>query len=552
MRYSESGLFLGLFLVLAATDAQATIAISSDPTSNMSCVAGVCEPTAVDATLNVTDLENLLAAGNVEIATTGSGVEAKSITVTAAFTWSSASTLALRAKSAIQIAATISVAGPGGLDLLAADRNAVSYDNGNITFADLGSSLKIGGKRFVLVSDIKKLATKVAQGENVALANNYDASADGTYSASPVITPLTKLVDGLGNQISNLSVNSTGSGYVALFESIAISGRLANLIVANASVTSLNNGATGILVGANSGVVARCGSSGSASDTDGYVGGLVGFNSGTVTLSHSSASVTGATAGGLVGSNYGNGFIRRSSAAGTVVGATSAGGLVAANAGVVDHSYASGSVSSSTSKGSIAGGLVAQSKGVISYSYAKGAVSSSASAGGLVGGLSAIDTGWIAQSFATGPVAGGASATAGGLVGQENGKAEDSYATGSVAAGNSSSVGGLAGCVLCSSGAGTVLTSYSTGTVGRSQGGHSGGFAGSDDSFGGISQSYWDTTTSGLKRGTGNRGNEPGIAGLTTKRLQSQLPYGFDPHVWKENPNINGGLPYLIANPPPN
>ena len=42
----------------------------------------------------------------------------------------------------------------------------------------------------------------------------------------------------------------------------------------------------------------------------------------------------------------------------------------------------------------------------------------------------------------------------------------------------------------------------------------------------------------------------PGITGLTTAQLQSGLPAGFDPSIWAESPNINGGLPYLITNPP--
>ncbi|HEY6578573.1 MAG TPA: hypothetical protein VIY09_04570 [Rhizomicrobium sp.] len=62
-----------------------------------------------------------------------------------------------------------------------------------------------------------------------------------------------------------------------------------------------------------------------------------------------------------------------------------------------------------------------------------------------------------------------------------------------------------------------------------------------------------DTSTSrvkSLKKGAGTPKNDPGITGLTTTQLQSGLPQGFDPTVWAENPKINGGLPYLIANPP--
>jgi hypothetical protein len=62
-----------------------------------------------------------------------------------------------------------------------------------------------------------------------------------------------------------------------------------------------------------------------------------------------------------------------------------------------------------------------------------------------------------------------------------------------------------------------------------------------------ISSAYWDTTTSGQKKGAGNKKNDPGITGLTTEQLQSELPAGFDPTIWAEAPNINGGLPYQIV-----
>jgi hypothetical protein len=98
--------------------------------------------------------------------------------------------------------------------------------------------------------------------------------------------------------------------------------------------------------------------------------------------------------------------------------------------------------------------------------------------------------------------------------------------------------------------AGSVSDSYSTGTV--SGPGYVGGFVGQDG--GTIDDTYWDTTTSGianLGQGAGNVSNANGIKGLTTAQLQSGLPSGFDPSVWAENAAINDGIPYLIANPPP-
>ncbi|HEX4157327.1 MAG TPA: hypothetical protein VHY79_02555, partial [Rhizomicrobium sp.] len=77
-----------VLVLAAATAARADVTISSDATANMSCVGGVCQPTASDAVLNVGDLENLLAAGNVTVTTTASGVQASNIDVTAKLGWS--------------------------------------------------------------------------------------------------------------------------------------------------------------------------------------------------------------------------------------------------------------------------------------------------------------------------------------------------------------------------------------------------------------------------------------------------------------------------------
>jgi hypothetical protein len=81
-----------------------------------------------------------------------------------------------------------------------------------------------------------------------------------------------------------------------------------------------------------------------------------------------------------------------------------------------------------------------------------------------------------------------------------------------------------------------------------------GGLIGLDQSpSGSLSDTYWDTDTSGITnpdQGAGSPLNDPGITGLTTEQLQSGLPAGFDPSIWGENANINNGLPYLLANPP--
>ncbi|MGH6890496.1 MAG: hypothetical protein ACREHF_15110, partial [Rhizomicrobium sp.] len=91
--------FAALILAaLIAPAAQAAVTVSSDATQNMACGNGVCAPTASKAVLNAGDLETLLASGNVEVTTTGEGVQARDITIKAPVTWSSGSVLTLDAQ----------------------------------------------------------------------------------------------------------------------------------------------------------------------------------------------------------------------------------------------------------------------------------------------------------------------------------------------------------------------------------------------------------------------------------------------------------------------
>ena len=147
--------------------------------------------------------------------------------------------------------------------------------------------------------------------------------------------------------------------------------------------------------------------------------------------------------------------------------------------------------------------------GFVVLSYATGPVTSDRSAGGLVG--------WhqsklIAASYATGPVTSPGSA-AGGLVGTigtpfSEATVRASYATGSV---DGSTAGGLVGHVYDE---GIITASYATGRVaGRS----SGGLVGRNER-GTVTNSYWDTRTSG--QGSGSPGS-----GRTTSQLQSPTSY---------------------------
>ena len=153
------------------------------------------------------------------------------------------------------------------------------------------------------------------------------------------------------------------------------------------------------------------------------------------------------------------------------------------------------------------GGLVGLNLGVINSSYATGDVTGYP-AGGLVGWNSG---GFISTSYATGAVTG---TTVGGLVGRNDGpgRISISYATGRVS--GNRDVGGLIG-----TNASIIAGNYSTGPVSATSSTDSsvGGLVGANESaFGRITESYWDSTTSGIA----------GARGLSTAALQG--PTGLD------------------------
>lgn len=230
-------LALSAILVCLASATHADVKISSAATSNMTCSSGVCAPTATKAVLNVSDLENMLASGNVELTTTGSGVQATGIQVDAPLTWSSTSTLALDAYESIMVDKPMTISGLGGLSITTNDGGNGGFftfgAKGHAAFAKLSSTLTINGAPYVLVSNISALAGAIATnpGDQYALANDYDASQDGTYSDSPITTPVTGTVQGLGNTISALSIQHQREKKteIGLFADVESSGSIGNL-----------------------------------------------------------------------------------------------------------------------------------------------------------------------------------------------------------------------------------------------------------------------------------------------------------------------------------
>jgi hypothetical protein len=486
-----------LLCTFCAASAQASVEISTAATKNMSCSSGVCSPTEKKAVLNVNDLTNMLAAGDVKI-TTGNGADA--IGILSPFAWASTHHLTLDAFYNVNIKAQVMVQGTSGLTIITNDGGTggdlVFYQGAKIDFWDLGSSLIINGNSYTLLGGIASLASDIAANPSgfYALANDYDASVDGRYNRSPITTELTGTFEGLGHTISNLSIESDSAA--ALFKKA--SGTLRDIGLSNVDIVS-SGGAASLLAEDDAATIIGC---------------------------HATGYVLAGTAGGLVAmsSNTAGGTIIRSRVAVDVYANYNgaAGGLVGVSfapyALNISLSYASGHVGGGNN--SITGGLVALMSG-----------------------------GSISQSFATGGVKTGYDGEAGGLVGHfYGGSIQDSYATGEVGSRFVAKVGGFASWIDVSS---IVHSSFSVGLVKRGSLKHAdrGGFLGAAGSGDDLEWDYWDVDTSGMTQGCGS-GACNGVTGQSDTQMKSALPSGFRPKIWGQNPNINNGYPYLLANPP--
>ena len=386
--------------------------------------------------------------------------------------------------------------------------------------------------------------------------------------------PFAATFDGNGYTISNLYINGrTGTGLFSVTHSNSVIKR-AGLVSATVAGSGYGNG--GVLVGENNGAIANSFTDGIVGGCFDNIGGLVGTNAGIIDSSHSTGGVLSARGtgggglrdlfedltgiyiggssrtcytdgGGLVGQNYGT--ITASHSASDVSGhSDNFGGLVGANrGGTITDSYATGPVSGNGYAD--VGGLVGDNDaGSIVASHATGAVSGQ---GDLFGGLAGRNSGVIVASYATGNVSGNGYSRVGGLVGgnDSNGSITATYATGEVS-GRGDFFGGLVG-----RNSGSITASYAIGRVSGNGGTDGSGLLDANRDGGVVSDSYWDTQT------TGRVSSEGGI-GKTTHELQSPTGYAGIYANWKVDLNGDGSAddpwdfgtssqyPVLKYNPP--
>lgn len=387
---------VSLFSLMMAAPVRASLVISSRPTQGVECASGVCTATERNAVLNVTDLTSFLAESGLSVE---SGRLAKNIVVAARLRLASTNMLTLYAARSILVDSPVYFDALGGLSLkFSANRDNGDLQfrsNGQVTFGNTSAPLTINGKRYVLVDNLAALKDGINSNLSgyFALANDYDASADGVYSSSP-IPRFRGTLEGLGHKLSNLSINDQTRGAAVGLIGVQADGFVRDIALANVDIVGGVAGMGGAITGKNEGTIVNSFASGTVTLLkSAYAGGLVGLNFNTVDNCHADVLTTGGAhsiAGGLVGFNVGaHGTINRSSSNGNVVAQTGAiaGGLAGATSGRIWESFATGNTTGGDK--AIVGGLTGYNTGGnfgrIIASYETGSVFATAKS--AVGGL---------------------------------------------------------------------------------------------------------------------------------------------------------------------
>ena len=402
--------------------------------------------------------------GNVQLQSTAGAASGNGdININDAVSWNAATRLTLTAQRNISINRSITAGNANGKLALEYGQGAVSAGNNATYNVNAAVNLRAGDNFSTrlgsdgAVTQYKVITALGSEGSmtgtdlqgingnqsgNYVLGADIDAAAAATWSGGAGFAPVSQffgVIDGLGHEIRNLRINQPGTASVGLI-AVSSRGAIRNLGLVNVDITGASM--VGALIGLNSGAaISNVYVTGSVTGASGNaVGGMIGQNAtGNIVNSHSRATVTGSAlqVGGLVGAN--GGVIDHSYATGTVNARANAGGLVGINYATITASYATGSVNGASS-GSGTGGLVGNNatNAIISSSYATGNVTAGANSGGLVG----FSYGGISNSYSSGNVSG--TTSVGGLIGSNlSGVISNTYATGNVS--GNSQVGLLAG-----------------------------------------------------------------------------------------------------------
>jgi filamentous hemagglutinin family protein len=526
-----------------------------------------------DSTLSVATLVTALSTANVTVSTGSGGTQNGDITVADNVTWGENTVLTLDAANDIIFNADVTATGEDAGLALKYGGDYTFNSGASLTLSGANASLSMNDQAYTLIHSMSELDAIDSTGLNGHYALAQDLDASGTTYTEAVVGVDTSHTfggefTGLGNTISNLTIEAPSNNHVALFG--VNTGTIRDIRIENGSVTGYQQ--SGLLAGYNGGGAKVLNSAVTGTlNVYSYSGGLVGYSAGAIDSSSSSVTVTGSGTGsftgnyigGLVGAASSGSTIKNSQATGDVTGVRNVGGLVGSNYGMISLSHATGTVTGTSyivgglvghnvSVGSIissyatgkvtgtdkVGGLVGRDSGAITSSYAAGDVNGQDEVGGLVGYSDNGDAAQISKSYATGDVSG--MHYVGGLVGLNKSNITQSYATGAVDA-----VGAIGG--LIGENIGTVSHTYAIGPVsgtfsiggliginyadvsnsyaaGLVSGLESkiGGLVGFNQITGTVTQSYWNITKTGQTTGIDLDSNSSStdVSGLTDAEMR--------------------------------
>ena len=222
--------------------------------------------------------------------------------------------------------------------------------------------------------------------KNFILVNDVNL-AGYTGTQFKLIGQFTGVFDGDGHKIWNFTWRATDRDNIGLFSYVGRGGRIKNLGMENANITTPDGCYVGGLAGTNEGMISNCYLAGSIRGGD-RVGGLVGGNVGMITNCYSTGNVTGTQrVGGLVGCQVFSivnppGSITNCYSTASVEGNDYVGGLVGDNLGTITDCYSTGNVKGTDYS---VDGLVGSSNKVVTDCYSTGSVTGERWVGGLVG-----------------------------------------------------------------------------------------------------------------------------------------------------------------------
>jgi hypothetical protein len=347
-------------------------------------------------------------------------------------------------------------------------------------------------------SDLKKVGTTTTFNLSSVyrLVADIDASPSLTEHGDSGFVPIgnyymmfTGTFYGAGHVIKNLYINLPTNLWIGLFCGCDSTAIIDSLGITEGNITG--NNYVGGIVGYNSGTITNCYTNGSVTGGDYYVGGVVGENhSGTVTNCTATGDVIGKgfDVGGVCGRNNNSGIISNCYATGSVIGCYFVGGVVGENySGIVTNCTATGDVVGTDNSIYVGGVVGYNQKGTTSKCYATGNVEGTYEVGGVVG-TSSSGNALVTNCYATGNVTG------------------NSY------------VGGVAGYFFDA----TISNCYATGNVTGIE--LVGGIVGANLSASTISNCYWNTETTGQAFGDG----ASSFGGLTTMQMKKSSSF----HGW--------------------